>query len=64
MFAVLRHSFSADSRIYAGESLADQTVGSLTFFKGQRVFVDLAHASQDVSSPTFRTLLSIDARVF
>ncbi|KAF8265063.1 hypothetical protein EI94DRAFT_1736694 [Lactarius quietus] len=29
------------------ESVADQTVGNLTFFKGQRVFVDLAHASQD-----------------
>lgn len=29
------------------ESLADHTVGSLTFFKGQRVFVDLAHASHD-----------------
>jgi linoleate 10R-lipoxygenase len=36
-----------------GESLADQTVGSLTFSKGQRVFVDLAHASQDVSPPDF-----------
>jgi hypothetical protein len=29
------------------ESLANQTVGSLTCSKGQRVFVDLAHASQD-----------------
>ncbi|KAI0306151.1 linoleate diol synthase [Multifurca ochricompacta] len=29
------------------ESLAEQTVGSLTLFKGQRVFVDLAHASHD-----------------
>ncbi|KAI9449938.1 linoleate diol synthase [Lactarius psammicola] len=29
------------------ESMVDQTVGSLTFFKGQRVFVDLAHASHD-----------------
>ncbi|KAF8473705.1 linoleate diol synthase [Russula ochroleuca] len=29
------------------ESLADQNVGSLTLSKGQRVFVDLAHASQD-----------------
>jgi len=29
------------------ESLADQTVGSLTLSKGQRVFVDLAYASQD-----------------
>ena len=28
--------------------MADQTVGSLTLFKGQRVFVDLAHASHDV----------------
>lgn len=29
------------------ESLADQTVGGLTVSKGQRVFVDLAHASHD-----------------
>jgi len=29
------------------ESLIDQTVGSLTLSKGQRVFVDLANASQD-----------------
>ncbi|KAH9967528.1 linoleate diol synthase [Russula dissimulans] len=29
------------------ESLADQTVGSLALVKGQRVFVDLAHASCD-----------------
>jgi linoleate 10R-lipoxygenase len=29
------------------ESLANQTVGSLTFSKGQRVFVDLANASRD-----------------
>ena len=36
-----------------GESLADQTVGNLTFFKGQRVFVDLAHASQDVNFSYF-----------
>ena len=34
-----------------GESLVDQTVGNLRFFKGQRVFVDLAHASQDVGPP-------------
>ena len=38
---------------YIGESLANQTVGNLTFFKGQRVFVDLAHASHDVSPPDF-----------
>ncbi|KAH9973453.1 linoleate diol synthase [Lactifluus volemus] len=31
------------------ESLADQTVGSLTLSKGQRVFLDLAHASLDSS---------------
>ncbi|KAI0269044.1 linoleate diol synthase [Russula aff. rugulosa BPL654] len=37
----------SDSYICAGESLADQEVGSLRLFKGQRVFVDLAHASQD-----------------
>jgi linoleate 10R-lipoxygenase len=36
-----------------GESLANQTVGSLTCSKGQRVFVDLAHASQDVSPYDF-----------
>ena len=36
-----------------GESLVDQTVGNLSFFKGQRVFVDLAHSSQDVSSSDF-----------
>ncbi|KAH9056259.1 linoleate diol synthase [Lactarius vividus] len=29
------------------ESLADQTVGSITYFKGQRVFLDLTHASHD-----------------
>jgi len=29
------------------ESLVDQTVGSLALFKGQRIFVDLANASQD-----------------
>ncbi|KAI0291817.1 linoleate diol synthase [Russula brevipes] len=29
------------------ESVADQTVGNLTFFKGQRTFVDLAHASRN-----------------
>ncbi|KAI9456900.1 linoleate diol synthase [Russula earlei] len=29
------------------ESLADQNVGSLPLVKGQRVFVDLAHASRD-----------------
>ncbi|KAH8986848.1 linoleate diol synthase [Lactarius akahatsu] len=29
------------------DSLADQTVGSITYFKGQRVFVDLTHASHD-----------------
>ncbi|KAI9509771.1 linoleate diol synthase [Russula earlei] len=29
------------------ESLVDQSVGNLTLFKGQRVFVDLAHASHD-----------------
>jgi hypothetical protein len=31
-----------------GESLADQAVGGLTLSKGERVFVDLAHASNDV----------------
>ncbi|KAH8992739.1 linoleate diol synthase [Lactarius deliciosus] len=29
------------------DSLADQTVGSITYFKGQRVFLDLTHASHD-----------------
>ncbi|KAH8997828.1 linoleate diol synthase [Lactarius hatsudake] len=29
------------------DSLADQKVGSITYFKGQRVFVDLTHASHD-----------------
>ncbi|KAF8265060.1 linoleate diol synthase [Lactarius quietus] len=29
------------------ESVVDQTVGNLTFSKGQRVFVNLAHASHD-----------------
>ncbi|KAH8993660.1 cytochrome P450 [Lactarius deliciosus] len=29
------------------ESLADQTVGSIAYFKGQRVFLDLTHASHD-----------------
>ncbi|KAH9056263.1 linoleate diol synthase [Lactarius vividus] len=29
------------------ESVVDQTVGSITYFKGQRVFVDLTHASHD-----------------
>ena len=36
-----------------GESLANQTVGNLTLFKGQRVFVDLAHASHDVNPSDF-----------
>jgi linoleate 10R-lipoxygenase len=36
-----------------GESLANQTVGNLTFSKSQRVFVDLARASLDVSSSEF-----------
>jgi linoleate 10R-lipoxygenase len=36
-----------------GESLADQTVGSLTLSQGQRVLVDLAHASLDVSPSDF-----------
>jgi len=39
-----------DPYTFSGESLADQTVGSLALFKGQRVFVDLAHASRDVRS--------------
>ena len=53
-----------------GESLVDQTVGNLTFFNGQRVFVDLAHASQDVSSSDFSacgshlTTFSIKAQRF
>ena len=46
----LQH-FKSDSYICTGESLADQEVGSVKLFKGQRVFVDLAHASQDVSFP-------------
>ncbi|KAH9016639.1 hypothetical protein EDB83DRAFT_2528743 [Lactarius deliciosus] len=29
------------------DSLADQTVGSITYFKDQRVFLDLTHASHD-----------------
>jgi linoleate 10R-lipoxygenase len=36
-----------------GESLGDQTVGSLTLSQGQRVFLDLAHASLDVSPSDF-----------
>jgi linoleate 10R-lipoxygenase len=36
-----------------GISLSNQTVGNLTFSKGQRVFVDLARASLDVSPSYF-----------
>jgi linoleate 10R-lipoxygenase len=39
------------SHPWIGESLADQTLGNLTFFKGQRVFLDIAHANTDVSHP-------------
>lgn len=46
-----------------GESMVDQNVGGLTFSKGQRVFLDLAHASVDVShTDFFRTPLHTYAR--
>jgi len=42
------------------ESLVDQSVGSLSFFKGQRVFVDLAHASHDPN--VFRDPRTVNVR--
>jgi len=42
------------------ESLAEQSVGSLSFFKGQRVFVDLANASQDPN--VFRDPKTVNVR--
>jgi len=41
-----------------GESLADQKVGNLSVLKGQRVFLDLAHANSDVSQPNILRLRS------
>jgi hypothetical protein len=38
-----------------GESLADQTLGDLTLLKGQRVFLDIARANNDVSLPDIST---------
>ena len=37
-----------------GVSQENQTIGGLTFSKGQRVFVDLAYASLDVSPSDFQ----------
>jgi hypothetical protein len=48
----------------AGESLADQEVGNLSLRKGQRVFVDLAHASRDVSSSQLLRLSPLIGRQF
>lgn len=39
------------SHPWAGESLAKQTLGNLTLSKGQRVFLDIAHANTDVGLP-------------
>jgi hypothetical protein len=50
MYLLFLQRFQADSYIYTGESLVNQEVGSLKLFKGQRVFVDLAYASQDVGT--------------
>ena len=57
MYLLFVQHFYSDPYICTGESLADQKVGSLKLFKGQRVFVDLAHASQDVSSPNRQCVL-------
>jgi hypothetical protein len=41
---------SLSDSVVTGESLAEQKVGDLSLSKGQRVFVDLAHANGGVSS--------------
>ena len=57
MYLLFLQHFQSNPFICTGESLADQEVGSLKLFKGQRVFVNLAYASQDVSSPNPRCAL-------